>query len=219
MRRQGGLWCPPVLLVMLLLWAGAAWAEVCKGSKVPKAELRRYDAKATLSHREIETAFATHLPYGQPACPRLLTGREYVRCYTMNQRAALWAASGLRDQDAVTRARHDAFRSDPRLTADENAHCSDSKASRSRPSPVAGWESQHATTKSWSARTPAVRPSPSRSFSPTKRSGSRCSRGGRMTTDPRCGRPTVSRKPAWSASARSNSSRTWTSCGAWIGRR
>lgn len=127
MSRQGGIWCPPVLLVMLLLWAGAAWAEVLKNSKVPKTELRRYDATATLSHWEIETASATHLPYGQPACPRRLPGREYVRCYTRNQRAALWAASELRDQDAVTRARRDAFRSDPRLTADENAHCSDSK--------------------------------------------------------------------------------------------
>ena len=60
MRRQGGLWCP--LVVLLLLWAGAAWAEVCKGSKVPKAELRRYDAQATLSSQDTATALATHLP-------------------------------------------------------------------------------------------------------------------------------------------------------------
>ena len=48
-------------------------------------------------------------------------------CYTPTQRVPLWAAYALRREDVVTRARRDAFRSDPRLTAAENAHCADYK--------------------------------------------------------------------------------------------
>jgi len=91
-RSQGGRWCPLAVLVSLLLWVGAAWAEVCKGSKVPKTELRRYDAKATLSQNQIAAALATHLPYGQPGCPRLLPSREYILYYIAGHRTALWAA-------------------------------------------------------------------------------------------------------------------------------
>ena len=116
-----------VLFFLLLLIHWPAFAEVCKGSRVPKAELRRYDATARLSQREAETALATHLPYGQPACPTLLPGREYILCYTAAHRTALWAAYTLRGEEVVHRARRDAFRSDPRLTADENAHCADYK--------------------------------------------------------------------------------------------
>jgi endonuclease G, mitochondrial len=112
-------------LILFLSLLASASAEVCKGSKVPKTELRRYDAKATLSRQEAETSLATHLPYGQPACPKLLPGREYILCYASAQRTALWAAYELRGEDVRNRARRDAFRSDPRLTADENAHCAD----------------------------------------------------------------------------------------------
>jgi hypothetical protein len=34
---------------MLLVWAGAAWAAVRMGSQVATAELRRSDAKTTLT--------------------------------------------------------------------------------------------------------------------------------------------------------------------------
>jgi DNA/RNA endonuclease G (NUC1) len=112
---------------LLLLLTGPTAAEVCKGNKVPKAELRRYDAKVTLSQREVEAALATHLPFGQPACPTLLPGREYILCYASAHRTALWAAYTLRGEEVVTRERRDAFRFDPRLTADENAHCADYK--------------------------------------------------------------------------------------------
>jgi hypothetical protein len=37
------------LLVLLLLFATFASAEVCPGAKVPKAECTQYDAQATLS--------------------------------------------------------------------------------------------------------------------------------------------------------------------------
>jgi endonuclease G len=112
---------------MLLLWTSPSWAEVCKGSKIPKAELRRYDAQATLSQREAEAALATYLPLGRPTCPTFLPGREYILCYAATHRTALWAAYTLRAEEVVTRARRDAFRSDPRLAADENAHCADYK--------------------------------------------------------------------------------------------
>lgn len=66
--------CLPLL--MLLLLTGYAWAEVCKGSKVPKADLAHYDAQAILSPADRDAALQTHLPYGQPACHRLLSQRE-----------------------------------------------------------------------------------------------------------------------------------------------
>lgn len=31
---------------------------------------------------EVDAALAIHLPFGQPACPKLLPGREYILCYT-----------------------------------------------------------------------------------------------------------------------------------------
>lgn len=79
-------------LVLLFLFAGSAWAEVFKGSKVPKAEREQYDAQTTLSPTKAELALKTHLPWGQPTCPNLLPSREYVLCYTPTHRVALWAA-------------------------------------------------------------------------------------------------------------------------------
>jgi endonuclease G len=115
-----------LVLVILVCLGGPAWAEVCKNNRIPKAKLRGYDAEATLSQREVEAALASHLPWGQPACPKLLPSREYILCYTPAHRAALWAAYQLTAADVMTRAaRREAFRSDPRLTAKENAHCAD----------------------------------------------------------------------------------------------
>lgn len=51
-----------VAVLLLLLVAGLAYAEVCKGSKVPKAELAQYDAQVELPAAEQETAIQTHLP-------------------------------------------------------------------------------------------------------------------------------------------------------------
>ena len=114
-----------VAVLLLLLFAGSAWAEVCKGSKVPKAERERYDAQATLSPAEEEQALKTHLPWGQPACPKLLPNREYIVCYTPTARLALWAAYQLRAEDVISAQRRDAFRTDPRLSTEENARCDD----------------------------------------------------------------------------------------------
>jgi endonuclease G len=120
-------WWVVIGVWMLLVLATNTYAEVCKGSKVPKVELRRYDATAKRPLPNVEAIISTHLPWGQPACPILLPQREYVLCYASTQRVPLWAAYELQGDDVVNRKRRDAFRSDPRLTAAENAHCADYK--------------------------------------------------------------------------------------------
>jgi endonuclease G len=64
-----------------------------------------------------------------PECPKLLPGREYILCYTPAQRVALWAAYQLRAEEVISATRRDAFRADPRLTNEDNAHCDDYKGS------------------------------------------------------------------------------------------
>jgi DNA/RNA endonuclease G (NUC1) len=119
-RRILGVTCALVLCLL-----PSAWAEVCKGSKVPKADLAQYDAQAVLSSTDQEAALQSHLPYGQPTCPKLLPQQEYILCYDPGTRVALWAAYKLTAEDVVSAQRLDAFRTDARLTADENAHCDD----------------------------------------------------------------------------------------------
>jgi len=112
-------------LVVLLLLATSASAEVCKGSKVPKTDLAQYDVQAVLSPVDQDTALQAHLPYGQPSCPKLLPQQEYILCFDPVNRVALWAAYKLTVEDVMPAQRLDAFRTDPRLTEDENAHCDD----------------------------------------------------------------------------------------------
>jgi len=112
-------------VALLFLALSPSWAEVCKGSKVPKDDLPQYDAQAVLSATDQEIALKAHLPYGQPSCPKLLPQQEYVLCYDPVNRVALWAAYKLTTDDVMTAQRLDAFRTDPRLSDDENAHCDD----------------------------------------------------------------------------------------------
>lgn len=114
-----------VILALVLLFAGWASAEVCKGSKVPKAELAKYDAQALLSPAEEAEAVQTHLPWGVPECPRRLVQREYIVCYLALGRVPVWAAYRLRAMEVVSRPRRDAFRTDPRLSSEESATCAD----------------------------------------------------------------------------------------------
>ena len=114
-----------IVLALLLVSAGTAWAEVCKGSKVPRAKLAEYDAQATLSATEREAAIQTHLPWGTPVCPTLLPHHAYIVCYSPEARVALWAAYRLRAEELVSAERKDAFRTDPRLSPEENASCAD----------------------------------------------------------------------------------------------
>ena len=120
---------PTLLLLALLLLAAPAFAEVCKGSRVPRAELAHYDGEATLAPQEIETALNTHLPYGQPACPKLLPGREYVLCYTLDQRTSLCASASTRRM--------------PRIATGPTKHCRE-RAAPDSPAPAI---SQRGATK------------------------------------------------------------------------
>jgi hypothetical protein len=64
-----------LVVVLLLFLAAPAWAEVCQGGAISRSQLAEYATHATLTPDEQATALATHLPYGQPACPKLLPGR------------------------------------------------------------------------------------------------------------------------------------------------
>ncbi len=119
--RQGKRLGALVWLLLIVLSLGSAWADVCQGSKIPKADLAQYDVQAILSPADQEAALQTHLPDGQPTCPRLLPQHEYILCYDPGNRVALWAAYELRAEDVVKADRLDAFRTDPRLSEDENS--------------------------------------------------------------------------------------------------
>src|SRR2546425_13318907 len=99
-----------LVLSLLLLFTGSAWAEVCKGSKVKKADLTIYDQGVVLTQAERDTAIQTHLPYGTSSCPRLLPHREYVVCYDLDHRVPRWAAYKLTSADLGPAQRLDAFR-------------------------------------------------------------------------------------------------------------
>ncbi len=111
--------------ILLFIFAGSVWAEVCPFSQVPKAERDQYDALVPISPAQEATALQTHLPFGAPPCPNLLPQGEYIVCYSPTDRVALWAAYRLKAEDVVDLPRRNAFRTDPRLTAEDSAHCAD----------------------------------------------------------------------------------------------
>jgi len=117
------------LSVLLLLVAAApAWAEYCKSQgspRIPKSEIGTYDAAAFLSTTEIMASEAKHLPWGRPACSRVLFHVEYVLCYDVDRKVALWASYRLEAADVVDAQRVNAFRTDPRLPIDQNPSCDD----------------------------------------------------------------------------------------------
>jgi len=117
------------LSVLLLLVAAApAWAEYCKSQgspRIPKSEIGTYDAAAFLSTTEIMASEAKHLPWGRPACSRILFHVEYVLCYDVDRKVALWASYRLEAADVVDAQRVNAFRTDPRLPIDQNPSCDD----------------------------------------------------------------------------------------------
>ena len=121
--RKGTAAVMPIILMILM--TSSAWAEICKGSRIPRAELTQLDAHVELSPVELDAALQAHLPWGQLACPRLLPQHEYVLCYDPVNRVTLWAAYKLKAGEVMSAERRDAFRTDPRLSADENASCAD----------------------------------------------------------------------------------------------
>ena len=92
-----------VLILFVAASTVPASAEACKGSDAPTPELRHYDATATRPLPDTDAVINTHLPWGQPACPKLLPNREYVLCYTAAQRVPLCAAHETRREDGVNR--------------------------------------------------------------------------------------------------------------------
>jgi DNA/RNA endonuclease G (NUC1) len=103
-------------LTLLLVVSGTAWAEVCSGSKVKKADLVVFDQGVELTPAEQSTALQTHLAHGVPPCPKLLAQREFIVCYDLAHRVPQWAAYKLTSADLGPSIRLDAFRTDPRPT-------------------------------------------------------------------------------------------------------
>src|SRR2546427_4103512 len=131
--NQLGHVCRVTLFVLLLLVAAApAWAEYCKSQgspRIPKSEIGTYDAAAFLLTTGIVASEAKHLPWGRPACSSVLFHVEYVLCYDVDRKVALWASYRLEAADVADAARVNAFRTDPRLPIDQNAACDDYKGS------------------------------------------------------------------------------------------
>ena len=124
-KRRTALRPSAAALLAAVALAGTAQAEVCKGSKVSATTLKKYDARLPLSQADETAAIAEHLPFGTPQCAKLLALKWYVVCYDTAKRIPLWVGYKLTAQDIVQRTRKDAFRSDPRLTDQENVHCAD----------------------------------------------------------------------------------------------
>src|SRR3989454_8533525 len=118
-----------MLFVLLLLVAAApAWAEYCKSQgapRIPKSEIGTYDAAAFLSTTEIMASEAKHLPWGRPDCSRILFHVEYVLCYDVDRKVALWASYRREAANVADAQRVNAFRTDPRLPIDQNPTCDD----------------------------------------------------------------------------------------------
>ena len=95
MNRLGHVRRVTLFVLLLLVAAAPAWAEYCKSQgspRIPKSEIGPYDAAAFLSTTEIMASEAKHLPWGRPDCSRILFHVEYVLCYDVDRKVALWAS-------------------------------------------------------------------------------------------------------------------------------
>jgi len=136
--------------ILLLVFAASAVAEVCPNPQVPKAERDQADQLLFLSATEQAEAIQAHLPFGIPACPKLLPEREYILCYDPVLRIGLWAGYRLRAEDVIQAQRRNAFRTNPRLTDQESAHCAD------YPGQGSGYDRGHIVPRDDMNRTKAV---------------------------------------------------------------
>ena len=128
MKQLGHVRRVTLFVLLLFVAAAPAWAEYCKSQgspRIPKSEIGTYDAAAFLSTTEIMASEAKHLPWGRPACSRVLFHVEYVLCYDVDRKVALWASYRLESADVVDAQRVNAFRTDPRLPIDQNPSCDD----------------------------------------------------------------------------------------------
>src|SRR2546430_10610854 len=95
MNRLGHVRRVTLFVLLLLVAAAPAWAEYCKSQgspRIPKSEIGPYDAAAFLSTTEIMASEAKHLPSDRPDCSRILFHVEYVLCYDVDRKLALWAS-------------------------------------------------------------------------------------------------------------------------------
>src|SRR5262249_53539637 len=106
-------------------------AEICQDSKVTKANLATFDHHLAdgLTAGETTAALSRHLPFGRPACDRLLPLGDYIVCYDVANRIPAWVAYELTAGEVITKERRDAFRTDPRLSETESSSCADYKGS------------------------------------------------------------------------------------------
>jgi endonuclease G len=119
------------IVAVLCLWVAGLDAEVCTGSKVTKAVLTTYDQHLVdgLTAAETTAALTRHLPFGTPACDRMLVLKDYVICYDIGNRVPAWVGYELTAGEVITKERRDAFRTDPRLSEEETSTCEDYKGS------------------------------------------------------------------------------------------
>src|SRR5437879_10881669 len=104
MRQLRSLRRVTLLVLLLVVAAGPGWAEYCKSQgspRIPKSQIGPYDAAAFLSTTEIIASEAKHLPWGRPNCPRMLFHIEYVLCYDVDRKEALWATYRVESADVV----------------------------------------------------------------------------------------------------------------------
>ena len=118
-----------VSALVVLAWSVRLGAEICPGSKVHKADLARYDQHPTLSAALTKAAVKRHAPWGMAECALLLPLREYLVCYDTAHRIPRLVEYALNAADVITEPRSDAFRTDPRLSADQSAACADYRGS------------------------------------------------------------------------------------------
>ena len=126
-----------VVLALLLLPA-SVWAEYCTSqgqNPLPRKEAKQYEDEAWLGPSEIVASQRRHLPWGlpEPQCLRPaavpLYHREYVVCYDLSRKVALWVSYRLESNDLDGVTRLNAFRTDPRVALDENPRCADYQSS------------------------------------------------------------------------------------------
>jgi len=137
------------ILTLLAVTVGSAWAEVCPFNEVAKPTLAQFDQQVFLTPAEKQQAQAEHAPWGAARlCDRLLEHREYLVCYDAQTWVARWVSSKLTAADVTDRPRLNAFRTDPRLSDQESAHCDDYRGSN--------YDRGHAVPRSDMNRSPVV---------------------------------------------------------------
>ncbi|MDJ0610008.1 MAG: DNA/RNA non-specific endonuclease [Kiloniellales bacterium] len=131
---QRVVWLGLLLSIVVFSSSHAAEKErYCSWKGASETTVAEADAALQLKSAERDAAIAEHLPWGIPTNPpraeneELLVSRHYVANHDADLFTSTWTAHRLTAADLVSRTRHDAFRSDPRLDPEERGHCADYK--------------------------------------------------------------------------------------------